>query len=380
MAGGAYQGGAEYTADTSAGREGSGAPTAQWGPSPTTWANYEQDRYWNQENGPYVNGDPRNAKYAPNYSNTYNQYINDYTSQMNGAFDQRAAALSAQKGALGGYDAQMGYARKDNDIALRRLALREEGNGYDIGLARQQLGFADEGLQIDRDRVGAGKSYLDKLRGFATADYSQRMGFIGQQRGFASRGRDLNLADIGLNYDRQSRLATSDATGRGAATSQGFKDTIGEYGRERDIGTGKANLGYDTTMADLGNQEYGAGAELRDKNAQYDKQIGDLDFDLRTSELSAKDKKATLDNRLKQMDILGRDFGLQREELMNTLNKGLASLGMQRDGALAQIMDAMASNEVGRQSAALEVITAAKNAADSAINSGQATPNDGVRR
>lgn len=328
-------------------------PNSSWGPTPTTWGNY-QTQQKAAEYGPYRPEDPRAQQMPARFENTYDSYLNQYMNPVMGAFDQKAAALAAQRGALGGYGAQRGLMQEGNDIALQRLGLKEQGNQYDMDLARQQLGFVDEGLGIDRERVGTGKAYLDKLRGFNTRNYA----IAGQERGLADRGANLS-------YDRNLFNLNSDATARGAYGSQGAQLNRGWLGQERDISLGQNALGYDKATIDY-----------EQTGAQLDKQGTDLDFDLRESELSAKDKKSTLDNRLKQMDLLAKDFGLQRQDLENQLKKGLAQLGMAEQGALAQIMDAMASNEIGRQSAALEVITAAKAAADNAIYSGQARPDN----
>jgi hypothetical protein len=289
---------------------------------------------------------------TPNYKYLYDDYLAQYSTGLS-QFDSRADELAAMRARMaGGYGQSAGLARQGTDIALRRLGLKEQGNLYDIDLARAQSGFVDEGLGIAREQHGSNRTYLDKLRGFAGRDY-------------AMAGRQRSLADMGtqLTYDRDLWNANSDATARGAFGSEGVNKQRGFIGQTRDIGLGQNALGYDRATLDYDRE-----------SSSIDKQSADLDFDLRNTELTAKEKKATIDNRLKNMDLLAQDFGLQREELMNSLKQGLNNIGLQSASALAQIADAMSSNDANRQSAALQVAQAALNAANSAIASGTVAP------
>lgn len=346
-------GGYQSTSDYKGYAGGGGGPTAfQHNP------NNPYSSTWGKPGEPLFGDLSGSAPWVPNYQGIYDQYLNQFRSESDAAFNARGASLAAQRAGIGsGYSAQAGLARQGNDIALRRIGLRETGNQYDTDLARQQGGFLDQSWQLTQERHAADKGYLGKLRGFATRDYNNEMGFN-------DRARDLSMAQIGLDYSRSSRQATSDATARGAITSAGFHDTMSEFGQQRDISTGETTLSHDRTRTSLGSRY---DRELTD----LDKQGVDLDFDLRGSQLSVEEQRATLDNRLKQLDLLAQDFGLQREELANQLSKGLAALGMQKQQALAGITDAMASNDIQRQQAALGIISAARAAGDADIAAGR---------
>lgn len=308
---------------------------------------------------------------AVNYGSIYDYWNNQLAAPINAAFNQRAAQLAASRaGISSSINQQRALARQGYDIALQRLGLREQGNLYDIDLANQQVGFLDEGWGLAQERYRSDKAYLDKLRSFATRDYNREMGYLGEQEGFAGRARDNTLAQIGLDFARSVRLARSDATARGAITSAGFRDTVGEFRQQRDISTAGAELDYDERMAAIRNARGALGSKYERELADLDKQGVDLDFDLRQTDLSVREQRAVLDNRLKQLDLLAQDFGLQRAELANQLQKGLAALGLQEKQALAQITDALASNEAQRIQAAMGVVSAAHAAAQQDIASG----------
>lgn len=327
-----------------------GVDTGGFGSSQSIWrgndANFSGNRTRAPGGGlgntadPWASANPMD--YAqPNYDDLYGSLWGQV--DLSG-FDARAAGLRASQARIaGGANAQMGAAKRNNDIALARIGLQEEGNGVNIAATYRQGGVIDKQWGLTNERYTSDKGYLGKLRGFAGT---------GKQIGLddATQTRDRALTASQLGYDKALYGLNSDATARGAYGAEGTDFSRGALSKEKSLQDLEANqtfgirertvnLGYDKELAGL------------------DKQGVDLDFDLRGAEIDKDEAKAKLGDRLKQLDILARDFGLQRDQLAAQLQGTLAGMGMQKEQALAGILDGLASNDVARNQASLAAAT-----------------------
>jgi hypothetical protein len=236
---------------------------------------------------------------------------------------QRSDLANRFYGLQGLYQAKDGNLRGGYDLDMRRLANQAGQNDIDLNAARRQ------------------PTHLEQLWGTQQQQYANRFQNLDAREGFAGRERDLRNDATDLSYDRASRLAKSDATGRGAITSAGFGDTMRELGREAEIGRGNTALGYDTSMEGVRNERRGTQLDQWGEGVKHNENMA-----------QAKDRIAKLES-------VAKDFGIQGEQLKNALDRALLNMGVSQITDTGQVLDLLSSNDRDRRMLGEQIVRTA---------------------
>lgn len=174
--------------------------------------------------------------------------------------------------------------------------------GLDVANYNAQVGFLGQGRT--NDLAGIALRDNDNLSNWNAlkAHYGIDSNLNRQNMGFARTGLNLSNRDVSLRMGRDRRALLSDATGRGATMTQGFRQGNADINQQGANDRSKNQLQYDSTTARLTadqknrdvdlsrNQDIftniGARNNLDRQNAQlaYDKGMQSLGYDLATSQ------------------------------------------------------------------------------------------------
>jgi len=267
----------------------------------------------------------------------------------------------AKLNAQGNYYTQQGNIGQQrfntNDAAMQQyLQANDQQYQADLGFIAQQHGFNSREYEIAKKQLDA------------------QYGYSGEQRGFEEQQAQLA-------YDQQTRLALSDAIGRGAGGSKGLLDTYSELGRGKDIAFGQAGLGYRQRGTDLdaasgrarlGFDVTGAGLEKQrtDTGIQYgvdktrletDRSNLGYDYQDFQNQLGTNQEQLQYDQRqaylrTKQLQSIADDYGIKKEQLEFALQSAFDKMGMDAHQAIAQLSQMMASNDSNQQAQANALI------------------------
>lgn len=280
-----------------------------------------------------------------------------YENQLNNQAAQRArwdVNINQLRGE--GLESQLGYLGQKGDVGAQRFGTNQAAMQQYIGLTR--------------DQYNADLAHIGNQYGFNTREYEiAKQQIDAQYRSNAERFAQSNEA-ASLSFDRQSRLARSDAITRGALGSSGFESTRRELGRERTLaeqvgGTqfretqanlaatmGRATLGYDVTNTELDAAKVKLGNTFKGELTQLETQLANLGYDYTdfTNQLMNETRQVELDVRANQLvtnqlQTIADDYGLKAEQMNFLFQSGLQKLGLDAHQAIAQISQMMASND-----------------------------------
>lgn len=190
----------------------------------------------------------------------------------------------------------------------------------------------------------AQREFLARMFGIETNQLDQLLGFATEDRALNDRGSQLS-------YDRNRRDAFSDATARGAITSDGFSDTRSEL---------LAQLGIELDNNDLALRRTTAEVGTRRSQAQLAKDKGENAL-VRESEdraVATGRTKAQIDRGKEDaartrasLASIASEFGLRESELQDALRRGTERANIDYASAAEALANAMTGNEEDRLAA-----------------------------
>lgn len=190
----------------------------------------------------------------------------------------------------------------------------------------------------------AQRDFLARAFGIETAQLDQLLGFAGETKALSDRGSQLS-------YDSNRRQAFSDATARGAVTSDGFTDTRSEL---------LAQLGIQKDNADLGYRREAGQIDTRRKEATLTKDRGERslvdqseDRAVQTTRTKVQIERGKADAARTRASLasIAQDFGIQESELTDRLRRGAEAANIDYANAAAALANAMAGNDNDRAQA-----------------------------
>jgi hypothetical protein len=233
--------------------------------------------------------------------------------------DQLQSNLASQ---LNGLAAQGSLAQSAYDD---RVALDRNNVGRQQDFINADLFNANASIGLSRDALTTNQNAMNQMYGIDYRQYQNQMAQAGQ-------GRDINAAGIAgdytntttnqdLRFGRDSRALLSDATGRGATITEGFRqgntDLASQLAADRTKATGDR---------DLANQR---------NNLAYDQTTGNL--------TAAQEGRSVVNSRDNELFAnSARQLGIKSDEAQLAFNRGMQNLGY--DSAVASsILDAAQS-------------------------------------
>lgn len=217
-------------------------------------------------------------------------------------FNAATSALASQyAGQFGDLDMQDFLARSRYGINSGYNASQQNDLRAQIGLQQQDLAARQGGLAAQQ------------------AAQAKQPGYINRQYGLDMYGAETNRLRAHGAFDTGLRSLYSDATARGAITTQGTRDNRTDLYKQLQL-------------------------SLRDVRGQQ----GQAGLNKEKSLTDATNAQAQLDMQAKRLGIEGQD--LQRQ-----LNAGLAQLGASGKIDALDLMDALNSNDVTRRKSAMDI-------------------------
>lgn len=184
------------------------------------------------------------------------------------------------------------------------------------GAFGQQADSASRGSALSQQQIANLLGLNGQMQGFNGV----MGGLLGQMRGWGAKGYDNTLADIKFREDIAHKDLKSDATARGAVF------TPGHYRGQSDI-TGLARLTREGTRINFGREKVG-----------YDREAVGL----------AKEQA--------QLETQAKNYGLDAQQLQNSLQATLATLNLDQIMTTKQIIDAINSGESQKAALAIAIL------------------------
>jgi hypothetical protein len=219
---------------------------------------------------------------------------------------QYGPQIASITGQLGVIQSQIPWIWKDKNLSGQQL---QSQYGYDS----QRFALRDQILGLDRGNVDYDRGYFGNLKGI-----------LGKERGTAEQQYQLKLEQLNADANNSMRDHKSNYVSSGSLFAP---QTTREY----------ANI-----YANLDRSRKGETFGYEREKMGFDRQDLGLDRDLYRNETEGK-----------KLDILAKQYGVDKSELESKLKFGLQQLGLDADKSLAQIMAQM--NSLGDQGSALLV-------------------------
>jgi hypothetical protein len=261
---------------------------------------------------PYSRWNPGTQSYGLDQGRMQQDYTNSFAPYFSASMANNALGFASIGASQANDQAQYGFANQGRNISRGSLQtqfdLGQRNLGIDqatLGLRRQQNMMGLEGNQIDREHIG-------------------------QQRGFAQRGLDMDLAEQMRRGLIDIRTNEEDAQTRGGFFAPGTQRANQDILAATRASGDRSRLGYDETIAGLG----------------------------------AREKKLGLDDRQVKIadQILGQQaaqLGIQGDQLRAKLNEGLARLGLEGQIDAQQLVYGQAKGNIATQELYQKIINEA---------------------
>jgi hypothetical protein len=207
---------------------------------------------------------------------------------------------------------QIGYLNANNNLDQSAL---QNDTAYQLS----KLGLQGEGLDLQRANLGIDQGA------------NARQGPLADLLHAISGGRfDLSRTGAWQQADVANRQLTSQDIARGSITSIGHNQGLGDISNQ------------------LANQLKGIDYSQLQEGAQYGEQKAGIE-----------DNRQRLENQGKQLDLAGKNLGLDRQHLNDQLTLGLQRMGIQNADAVSQLLDKMNSSSIQDQILAQQIFNQA---------------------
>lgn len=287
------------------------------------------------------------------------------TNQVMGQSQQQPAGYSDLQGlwnsllpmagpAIAGADAQIG---NSSNMLGQLLA----GQQYQGGLIQQQgqtslagLGLSQEGLGLQRDILGRQQGLLPQQNAL-----QQQLYGLNSQANQANRSQLEQLYSLGkddLNRsqaDFMSNNRNQVANFRGQTAAQGATVTPG------------ASQGYTTLANQLQSGLADISSQGKRQDIGYQGQLGDInraqqqqDINKQQYGLNYEEQLAQQKDQAKNLDLVAKQHGLSKDEIMNRTDQALAQLGLSGMLTSGQIFSSIISAQNGKFDALTPILGA----------------------
>lgn len=245
---------------------------------------------------------------------------------------------------------------RDVDLAGEKNAVDKWRNDVDLNLIGQQMGLRREQFDSDNQYIEAVQGLLNERRGTAGDRFNTNDAFLQQQArdtlaqyGFNNRSFQLDQQGNMLQRDTNRRAASSDAAGRGAFGSSGFRDNIGDIAKQFGISQEEAKLAFDKANQSvdeqgrvIGNNRDNLGFGYRDQITGFNQEQAGLDRNRRDTSigyrgdlLGFEGRKADNTARRKDLELvdkglasLAREYGIKEGDLRAGFGEAVTKLGL----------------------------------------------------
>jgi hypothetical protein len=277
----------------------------------------------------------------------YAAYLNSATAMTRAPYDARNNQLA--------YDAQgarNAFWYDDQSMNVNHWADTQKLSNAqyrDVDVARwfanQQLASAGRARDFTVDMAGRRRG---DVQAAANGAFGIDRGRLADQLGAAQRDRDLATGRADLGFRSNMRAAGNDAAARGAATSTGFADTRGDLrsqlGLERQ---GIANQDRASMDAFLRGQDQTAltrDTALRGADTSFADATGRADLDYADAQVRNLRENTTIDS-------IAKDYGVSSWQMKQAFELGAKKLGLDYGNLVMKIADATQSNNQQAQAA-----------------------------
>lgn len=282
---------------------------------------------WQFPNG--LNNTPRTPMGTAQYTEDFNNLANSLAGprlnalEMEAGLNQQYGAANASLNAL-----KAAGMRSDTNYDLARLDNRNADLGIDRGLNALKL----EGLGIDRRENETERDYIARLRGIAAKQFtsdSNRISFEGQDQARQIKSRFLTGGTLFAPGHRYEQGAN-------------YLRTLNDLEGRR-----------------LSHDEQNAGFDRRHQQTLFsDQRIG------------LSEREVGLANQ--RLDLMANNLGIDRNQMIDTLNRGLEALGIQGQVDALELVARAAGIQAQRGQIGMESAQQAMQMINSALNAGMA--------
>lgn len=285
------------------------------------------------------------------------QQQNTAAQQAQAAMDAWLQQNAASQAALGSlYDQQKGLLDAQGTLAdQHRQAeqdfLRKQYEAQQALLGNQQYRDIDLGREQARQRAEAANAlFLLQQTG-----YTDTNSYLNQQGQLAGSARDLamqyyqnvlNNTVTGTNqaWQQGNRAAQSGVTNTGAYTSAGYGNTLNDLLNKKDLGIKTANDAYGYNAGQAQQQYASTAAALEDQRKK-----NKLSYDKNYLDLQGAQNEYNHTNKV--LDSMANDYGVQRQQAADAVNRGLANLGYDYASMVNQLEQAKRDKDIAKVTA-----------------------------
>lgn len=272
---------------------------------------------------------------------------------------QQQEQLAGQLGYLGAYDqTQRGLLQQRYGLDSAQLGNQQAG----IGLQRELLGISGRELDLDLAGLGITRGGLNRQLGY----YDQLESLANLLLGNQGQGFQLARVSAMEGADRDLRSANSSATARGAWNAPGIGRTRTDIG---EILAGQlGNIDVDQRAAELNRMREQAG--LENQRGQTRDELGRVGLDEQRIGLN----RERLDVQNRELDLRANQLGIQQDQLRNSLDQGLANLGIDTFMSTQDLLDKLTSSNLQERTTAEQIYRNALDYSDFFVNYNPAAP------
>lgn len=272
----------------------------------------------------------------------YNTRRNELSFNQNLASSSRDSAIAQLQADNAAALAELSGARERGQIGLQGV---EADKNYWNSVAKNwetenSILFADWAKQ---------REFLSRALGIDLADIDAMMGFAGEDLALANQ-------DAQNQYGSSNRRAISDATGRGAITSQGLRDTKQELLAQLGLQQSSNQLNYRRATNELDKRKKEA-VLTNDRGQQALTTNERKRWEVDTARTAAEVNRGLTNADLEAQTIAAtaRQLGMQESALRDRLAAGIGQANLDYASTIQAIQNAMASNDETQRAAALAI-------------------------
>lgn len=265
------------------------------------------------------------------------------------------AAINSQIEAL---NKNQALAAKQNDLGIKKLQDEINANLATIALSRKS-GLVDQAAVARQVKLENAMFALRQQKSQNEQVYAQKkLEFAARQRDLGFQGNSLSLQQLIADAQQGRRGAMSDATARGAFSTEGHAQAQTDINTGERIGRGK-----------LGVERKGIQLSYEQETAAGKAQLRQIYLDRQDAKLSHGEQIALLNDRRKQLQIEAQKYGVTEDAYRKQLANGIAALNLDHQVTVNNLMSQIASQNAAKAAAAQQVTQAAIQAAQTAAQS-----------
>ncbi len=271
--------------------------------------------------------------------------------------------IEAMVGLLGtGYQMDRAAMQDQVDALINANGLRTTAFDQKEAALRNELKTKLEMAGIDTRAIDLQLGNIPQWQAFLDQNHAATVGQIATNRNHAYQLKASALEDRKLDekdiakarealagqVSRERRNALSDATVRGVVGSVG--QDWDDIEAERQVAAGKIDA-----------ENARSAKALRDRHADIDNNIANLNWDIERAGLTHREETAKLKERQQLLQLEAEKARLSAIDMQNAVNTALANLGLDRAMSQGQFLESMANARAADQAALRNYLQAVAN-------------------